>query len=367
MSDTVLAAVDTGRQEIELREFARPPVPPDAALMRVEAAGMCGADIAAFAQGTLGGCIMGHENVGFIEEIGEFAEERWGLSVGDRVVLEEYLPCWHCDWCRQGEYRLCFATDKVQNPAALRFGNMKAERSPALWGGYSQFLYLPSRTVAHRIAAHVPGAHAAATLPLANGIQWTIIEAGVGLGSTVVVMGPGQQGLGCVVAAVTAGASSIIVTGTSRDGHRLDAAKRLGAHHVVDVDQVDVEEQVRELTGGDGADVVVDATSATTPDVAYAGIRMLKRKGGTFVMQGLNTPVVDSFPMAMVASKYVTIKVARGHSSRAVSLAIGLLESGRHDLALIATHEVGLAELADGLRLSSTDPTAIHVTVDPWL
>lgn len=366
MRDGVLAAVDRGDQQIELREFPRPPIPTDGALLRVEAAGMCGADVAAFHDGSLGGCIMGHENVGTIEEIGEAAERRWGVSLGDRVVLEEYLPCWHCDWCRMGEYRLCFSTDKVQNPEALRFGNMKVGVEPALWGGYSQFLFLPGRSVLHRIADHVPGHHAAVTLPLANGIQWTLIEAGVGLGSSLLVMGPGQQGLGCVVAAAEAGASTIIVSGTSRDAHRLDAATRLGAHHVLDVDQGDIEEQVRALTGGVGPDVVIDATSATSPDVAYAGLRMLKRKGGTFVMQGLLTPVVDAFPMGMVASKYVTIKVARGHSSRAVSQAIRIIESGRHDLSLIATHEVGLDRLAEGLTLARTDPTAIHVTVDPW-
>lgn len=366
MKHAILAAVDTGDQRIELREFPPPVIPPDGALLRVEAAGMCGADIAAFRAGTLSDCIMGHENVGTIEEIGEVAERRWGVSHGDRVVLEEYLPCWHCAWCRMGEYRLCFSTDKGQNPDALRFGNMKVSVQPALWGGYSQFLYLPGRSVLHRIADHVPGHHAAVTLPLANGIQWTLIESGVGIGSTVLIMGPGQQGLGCVIAAAEAGAASIIVTGTARDGHRLAAATRLGAHHVVDVDDGDVEEQVRELTGGVGPDVVIDATSATTPEVAYAGLRMLKRKGGTFVMQGLNTPVVDAFPMGMIASKYVTMKVARGHSSRAVSMAIGMIESGRHDLSRIATHEVGLDRLAEGLQLSSTDPTAIHVTVDPW-
>ena len=54
---------------------------------------------------------MGHENVGTIEEIGDVAARRWGVRPGDRVALHEYLPCWHCHWCRQGDFRLCEEAD----------------------------------------------------------------------------------------------------------------------------------------------------------------------------------------------------------------------------------------------------------------
>lgn len=367
MTQAVQAAVHMGDQRVEIRSFDRPSIPPDGALLRIDAAGVCGADTSAFLDGSFTECILGHENVGTIDEVGDIAAERWGVQPGDRVVLEEYLPCWHCEWCRVGEYRLCYATDRGQNPNPTRFGCMPVTTSPSLWGGYSQFLFLSSRTVLHPLPDNVPAHLAALTLPIANGIQWTVLEAGVGVGSTILIMGPGQQGLACVVAAARAGAKRILLAGLSADTHRLEVGQQLGAHITIDVEREHLEDRVREATDGDGPDVVVDATSSSSPDVLLTAIRMLKRKGGTLIAQGGNVSVVDRFPLGVLASKYITVKIARGHSARAVDLAIGLIASGEHDLSLMGTHRVGLHQVAEALRLTRDEPTAIHVVVDPWV
>ena len=94
--------------------------------------------------------ILGHENVGTIEKIGDIARTRWGLDVGDMVALEEYLPCGHCIDCRSGEYRSCLETDS-KRAGSLRYGSTSTTVEPALWGGYSQFQYLHPRSVFHRV------------------------------------------------------------------------------------------------------------------------------------------------------------------------------------------------------------------------
>ena len=90
----------------------------------------------------------------------------------------------------------------------------------------------------HKIADHVPTKVAPFYVPLSNGIRWAHVEGGIGIGGTVVIQGPGGQGLACVIAAKEAGAGLIIVTGRGRDAARLALAREFGAHHTIDVDAV---------------------------------------------------------------------------------------------------------------------------------
>jgi threonine dehydrogenase-like Zn-dependent dehydrogenase len=253
------------------------------------------------------------------------------------------------------------------NPDALRYGSTPITTPPALWGGYSQYLYMPPATVLHRMPEHVPAEQAAMALPLGNGVQWAVIEAQTGPGRSLVVMGPGQQGLGAVLAARAAGTDLVILTGISRDRRRLEVGLALGADVTLEADREDVRERVREITAGRGVDAVVDTTSAPASETVPLAIDLVKRKEGRIVVQSLGGTVRD-FPIETLARKYVTVKAARGHSYAAVELAIQRIASGKYPLGLLTTHRFGLSDVDLAIRSTGGTglPGAIHVTVLPW-
>lgn len=367
MAESVLAAVQVGPETTELQTFPVPEIPPDAALLQVEAAGVCGSDVHGYKRMDAGPRILGHENVGIIARAGEAFARRWGVREGDRVAIEEYLPCGHCELCLRGEFRHCEATDLRANPSALRYGSTPVEVAPALWGGYAQYLYMPPATVLHRMPTSVPLDQAAMALPLGNGIQWAVLEAHTGPGRSLFVMGPGQQGLACVLAARAAGADMVILSGLASDATRLAAGRELGADFTIVADREDVRERVREITGGAGVDAAVDTTSAPSSEMVPLMIDVVKRKEGRIVVQSIGATIPD-FPLEALARKYITVKAARGHSYAAVELAIQRIASGRYPLHLLTTHHFGLDDV--DLAIKSTGgsgmPGAIHVTVLPW-
>jgi threonine dehydrogenase-like Zn-dependent dehydrogenase len=368
MPEQVLAAVRTAARTTELREFPRPEVPDDGALLKVDVAGICGTDVKMYAKPVIQApVIMGHENVGTIVEAGPQFVERHGLNEGDRVFVEHYVACHHCEWCRLGEYRHCEATDWRTNPDARRYGYTTCEHPFHLWGGFAQYMYLPWNAVLHKVPDNVTDAEAGIVTPLSNGIEWALYDAGVGFMSTVLVQGPGQQGLAQVVACKQAGAALIIVTGTTRDAARLELAKELGADHVIDVQQEDALGRVLDITEGNGVDVVLDCTAGAGTTPVLLGIEALKRRGGTLLVQGELAAFPD-FPLKQLTEKAITIKSARGHSYRAVELAIAQLASKRFPLDRLTTHEFGLEDVDRAIRAvgGELENGVIHVSLLPW-
>lgn len=366
--EQVLTAIKTGAGRIELREFPMPDIPDDGALLKMEVAGICGTDVKMFKQPLAGGpVIMGHENIGVIAKAGRKFVERKGFREGDRVFLEHYVACGQCEWCHKGEYRHCEATDWRSNPDGIRYGYTSADRAPHLWGGFAQYVYLPWNCVLHHVPKNVTSELAGIVTPLANGIEWALFDSGVGYASTVLIQGPGQQGLSQVVACKQAGADLIIVTGTSKDAKRLEIAKVLGADVTIDVQTENPLEKIMAATGGKGVDVALDCTAGAGTAAVLLGVEALKRKGGTLLIQGEMTDF-PNFPIGKVTVKYITIKSARGHSYKSCELALQQLASHRFPLEQVTTHTFGLQDAETAIKAvgGGYAPDVIHVSLLPW-
>jgi threonine dehydrogenase-like Zn-dependent dehydrogenase len=311
---------------------------------------------------------MGHENIGYIAKAGREFTARKGFKEGDLVFVEHYVSCGKCEWCMHGQFRHCENTDWRYNPEAIRYGYTSARRPPHLWGGFAQYMYLPWNSVVHHVPSGVTPELAGLVTPMANGVEWSLFDGGVGYDSTVLIQGPGQQGLSQTVICKQAGASLIIVTGTSKDAARLAVAKKLGADFVIDVNKEDPLARIREITGGKGVDVVLDCTAGAGTIPVLLGIEALKRKGGTMVVQG-EMADFPNFPMGRFTVKFITMHSARGHSYRACELALQQLASKRFPLDMITTHRFPLKEVDLAIRSVGGQgvPDVIHASLMPWL
>src|SRR5262249_29486838 len=259
MADMVRAVVQTGPRQMELREFPRPVISAagDGALLRVEACGICGSDVEQY-KGSMGGrglpMIPGHEPLGIIEEIAPETAARWGVPAGDGAAVEILTPCRSCALCLAGQYMQC------KNRAGSHGGYNPPERGLGLYGGYAEYMHLPPNSIVHPVSADLPAEIAVMYNPLGAGLRWALQYGGVHLGTSVLVLGAGQRGLSAILASRYVGAGTIIATGLTRDAKKLELAKEFGADYTINVEEEDTVERVRELTGGDGVDVVLDLT-----------------------------------------------------------------------------------------------------------
>ena len=359
------AIVQTGPRQLELRELPIPEIDDDSGLLRVEACGICGSDVEQYT-GTIPvrlPVIPGHEPLGVIEKIGDRAAKRWGVDVGDRVAVETLIPCGHCASCIGGRYQLC----RGRGGAMFGYAYVPLSHPPGLWGAYADFMYLDPFTLVHPVRKDIPASLAVMFNPLGAGFRWAVEIPRTGPGDTVLVLGPGQRGLASVIAARAAGADTIIVTGLARDAAKLALAKDLGADHVIDVENEDARTRVKEITGGRGADVVVEVSSYATEPVAEALFHVAM--GGRIVLAGVKgfKPVPD-FLSDLIVVKEATLQGAFGVTSRSYRSAIRLIESGRVPLERMHTHDFPLeqAELAIRTLAGEVDGEAsIHSCLIP--
>jgi threonine dehydrogenase-like Zn-dependent dehydrogenase len=362
MTRTARAVVQTAARSLEVRAFPLPEIRADEALLRVEACGICGSDYEQF-EGALPvrfPVVPGHEPVGRIQEIGERAAQRWGVTQGDRVCVEALMPCGSCPECLSGSYTLCSSRRGGLNA----HGYLSTDVEPALWGGWAEYLYLSPRSLVHKIDDSIAPEIATLFNPLGAGFRWAVEMPRLQVGETIVVLGPGQRGLASVIAAKEAGADTIIVTGLERDAAKLELARDFGADITLFADSDDVRGAVRDATGGRGADVVIDVTAYATEAVTQA--IDLARRGGRVVLagtKGLGKPVQDFYSDRLVL-KELTVMGALGVDYRNYERAVRLIESRRYPLEKMHTHSLPLDQAEHALGLLAAGE-AVHVALVP--
>ena len=358
------AAVLVADRTFEMRMVPVPDeLPPGWGLLRVEGNGVCGSDYGIWS-GELSGRLVhplvpGHELVGRVERLPEEVAAAWGVTVGDRIAVEPFARCGACRECLTGRGNFC------RN--RFVYGSPPLSRAPGITGGLAGHVALHPRSTVYKIAEHLSIEDAVLFNPLGNSFEWTLRNGGVGVGDRVLILGAGQRGLGCAIAAKEAGASQIIVTGLRVDEQKLNLAVELGATDVIVVDEVDTVARVLELTDGDGVDVTLELVPGATQPIVHAVAAT--RAEGTVVLAGMKGGrAVEGLVSDDICRKGLVLRGSFGLAPVSTMQAIATIESGRYPLEKLHSHTFPLDEVDRAVRILGGEvpgEQAIHITVVP--
>jgi L-iditol 2-dehydrogenase len=339
------AQVFYGPGDLRLEDVPVPEPAVGELVVRIDAALTCGTDVKVLRRGhpvmiPHVPTVFGHELAGTVARVGRGVT---AFKEGDRVVAANSAPCGACRWCRTGRQNLC---------EDLLFVN----------GAYGEYIALPPRLVAVNVvqlSPSLPAWRAAFAEPLACALLG--IERGrVERGMTVAVIGHGP--LGCLLALVAAqrGARALLV---GKPGWRLERVRSLGIAECLDTSQgADLTSVLREMTGGAGVDVAVDATGR--PEVWEQAMAAVGR-GGTVVFFGGCAPgTTVTVDTRRAHYEELALVGAFHHTPSLIRRAVSLLESGELVPDGLLTHTMGLGQVREALGLMDRG-LALKVLIEP--
>ncbi|MFH1538464.1 MAG: zinc-binding dehydrogenase [bacterium] len=331
------AAVLYGENDLRVVEREVPEPGYREVLIKVEACAICGTDPKIVAHGwqnqpPYGEYIPGHEYAGTVAALGEGVV---GFTEGDRVAVEPHKGCGVCDNCIRGFYTVC-----------LNYGDRAAGHEHygfTVNGGYAEYAVNHINTL-HRIPDALNFEEATLITTAGTAMYGVTRIGGVEPGENVVVAGPGPIGLMAVQVAKHCGAGKVIITGTREE--RLELARELGADTAINVRNENVIERVFELTGGVGADAVLECagTSQSLADaVEYT------RKNGRISLVGIyGEPVqINAFK---INQWNITLAGSRAEGDRSLSKVAPLMGDGRIKARPLITHTFPLDKVNEAME-----------------
>jgi L-iditol 2-dehydrogenase len=345
------ALVVSAPNEFAVQEVERPRPGSFEVLCRVRAVTICGTD-PHIIQGHYPGfwpkawpLVPGHEWCGDVVEVGEGAAAL-GWTAGTRVAGTSHAACGYCRRCIEGRYNIC-----------ENFGveGLHAQYGHNTDGAYAEYVVHSIKSV-FAVPDELSDEEAAMLDPTAIALH-TVVRGGHRPGDTVVVVGPGVMGLLVAESALALGAGRVVVVGR---GQRLQRAAELG-HETVDFTAGDPVAAVRELTGGTGADVVLECSGAA--DAVGECVEMA-RKGGRVAVIGI--PMEDArIPtqrLVLDEIDVVGVRACAGEMPRAIAL----VAAGRIRLKELITHRFALEDFAEAYRtFTERRDGALKVVVTP--
>lgn len=309
---------------------------PRDAIIRVDLSAICGSDLHLYhgtIPGVLPGSVIGHEYVGVVEEVGS---EVRSFKKGDRVVGSFHVACGACAACQRHQYHQC------HNGGVLGFGFAFGN----LPGTQSEYARIPFADVTLR---HVPPTvtdeMALFTGDILTTAYGAVANAGLIPGETVAVIGCGPVGLMAVQSALALGAGRVLAIDRLAD--RVALAEQLGAVPI-DGAKVNPISAVNRLTGGDGADVVIEAVGGTA---TLALSFDLVRGGGRISAVGVTSEETFAYPLMGSLMKDITFRVGLANVPRYIDDTLRLVQEGRVDPSVVISHRLSLDDAAEGYRL----------------
>ncbi|MQA11554.1 MAG: alcohol dehydrogenase catalytic domain-containing protein [Pseudonocardiaceae bacterium] len=336
--DTMRGAVLFGPDDIRVVERAVPLPGPGEVLVKVAMCGTCGTDLKIFGghfpqTPPFGEFIPGHEWTGTVVALGDTVDE---FRIGDKVCIEAHAGCGRCDNCLVGRYTACL---NYANPA-------KGHRATGLTtnGGFAEYAVHNVKAL-YRMPESVSFEDAVLITTAGTGMYGLDVAGGFVAGENVVVFGPGPVGLMTVQLCKQMAARQVILIGTRPS--RLELGRQLGADHVINAREVNPADAVLELTGGEGADLCVEASGGV--DTPQQCVEATKR-GGKMLFVAFYPDRV-SLDLSAVVRKDISMYTSRGEGGNNVKRAVAMAAEGKLRGAELVTHRFGLDDIAEAFRV----------------
>jgi threonine dehydrogenase-like Zn-dependent dehydrogenase len=312
---------------------------PRDAVIRVTRAAICGTDLHPY-RGEIADfqpyTIMGHEFTGVVEDCGPEVKH---LCVGDRVLASDIIACGTCWNCRRGWHYQC------QDVSLFGYGTVVG---PYIPGGQAEYVRVPYADV---VLSKIPDSLHDEQALFVGDILTTgftcAVEAQIAPGDSVAIVGCGPVGLFALMSAYLIGASRVFAVDS--DPRRLAFARQFGAHPLAADDGLAA--SIRDLTGGRGADIVIEAVGT---DQALATALAIVRPRGTIVAGGAHHSQAMPFPTKLAFGRELTLRFAVGDPIRMRDQLLPLLEAGRLDPTTIISHRLPLHKAIEGYQLFDT-------------
>jgi threonine dehydrogenase-like Zn-dependent dehydrogenase len=322
---------------IRLEDAPVPRPEPDQVLVRSSLVGICGSDIHALAGQhpfLASTYLPGHEATGVVAGLGSAVS---GIAVGQRVLLKPNVACGRCVNCLADRSNACERLTWIGCDPSGR------------WAGAMADYFVAPASNAYPVPDEVDDPTAALVECLATPVHAVRIAGDV-TGARVVVLGAGTIGLLCVVAALQAGAGTVVVT--DMDEGKLARAARVGAHGGVLASSPDADAQVAEAVGGP-ADVVLDCVASARSFAQAVG---LLRRAGTLVVVGV--PARDALlPMPVIQDREIRVQGSAAYTEADVRAAIAIAVAGGIPTAEVVSGTYGLDEVAGAFAAATADST----------
>jgi len=367
-----------GKRSVEVHDVADPQILDDRdAIVKVTCTAICGSDLHLY-NGLVptmrSGDVLGHEFMGEVMEVGRGVKN---LKTGERVVVPFPIACGACAMCGKGLFSLC----ENSNPNAWMAEKLWGYSPAGLFGyshmlggfpgGQAEYVRVPFADVGPlKVPAEIPDEKVlflSDILPTGYmGAEMCNIQPG----DVVAVWGAGPVGQFAIKSAYLLGAERVIAI--DRFAYRLRLAREASGAETLHYEQIDVNEALREATGGRGPDACIDAVGmeAHVPGPLYAYDRTKQalgletdrpfalrqaihacRNGGTVSVIGVYGGFIDKFPMGAVVNRSLTIRTGQCHVQRYMKPLLERIERGEIDPSFVITHRLPLRDAPAGFDM----------------